>query len=478
MMSKMGLEVLRLGGTARQRLHDAGLQKLGAGRQGLQMRTRFFHKETAKGIVTAHQIATEDVDPDLPRFVDMRQGKKAKQTFSAAEMNRRLNMLRGYMAGQGIGACVFTSFHGIKYFSDFLYCAFGRPYALVVTMDDAVTVSAAIDGGQPWRRTFAVDAGQPWRKSVAENLTYTDWQRDNYFRAVKLLVEAAQGSTIGFEYDHIPVDSLNKMQAFMPAHKPVDISRAATRMRMFKSPEELEIIRAGAAVADLGGAAVVEALGEGVPEWIVARHATTTMIDAITAKYPDAEVMDTWTWVQSGINTDGAHNPLTTRKINSGDILSLNCFPMISGYYTALERTLFLNHCSDAHLKYWEANVAVHRRGLELMKPGTRCCDIANELNELCKSMGLLKYRSFGYGHSFGVICHYYGREAELELREDIDTVLQPGMVVSMEPMFMIPEGVDGSGGYREHDILIITDDGAENITNFPFGPEHNIIKK
>ena len=44
--------------------------------------------------------------------------------------------------------------------------------------------------------------------------------------------------------------------------------------------------------------------------------------------------------------------------------------------------------------------------------------------------MGLLKYRSFGYGHSFGVLCHYYGREAGLELREDIDTVIQVGIYI------------------------------------------------
>lgn len=65
-----------------------------------------------------------------------------------------------------------------------------------------------------------------------------------------------------------------------------------------------------------------------------------------------------------------------------------------------------------------------------------------------------------------------------LELREDIDTVLEPNMVVSMEPMIMIPEGKPGAGGYREHDIVIIKEDGGENITAFPFGPEHNIIKK
>ncbi|MEC7243283.1 MAG: M24 family metallopeptidase, partial [Pseudomonadota bacterium] len=58
----------------------------------------------------------------------------------------------------------------------------------------------------------------------------------------------------------------------------------------------------------------------------------------------------------------------------------------------------------------------------------------------------------------------------------DIDTILQPGMVISMEPMLTIPDGQPGAGGYREHDILIITEDGNEKITEFPYGPAHNII--
>ncbi|MEM7071796.1 MAG: creatininase, partial [Pseudomonadota bacterium] len=71
---------------------------------------------------------------------------------------------------------------------------------------------------------------------------------------------------------------------------------------------------------------------------------------------------------------------------------------------------------------------------------------------------------------------HYYGREAGVELREDVDTVLKAGMVVSMEPMVTIPNDMPGAGGYREHDILIIGENDAENITQFPFGPDHNII--
>ena len=120
---------------------------------------------------------------------------------------------------------------------------------------------------------------------------------------------------------------------------------------------------------------------------------------------------------------------------------------------------------------------AIRRKGLTLIKPGVVCGEIARELNEIYAQYDLLQYRTFGYGHSFGSLSHYYGREAGLELREDIDTVLEPGMVVSIEPMITLPEGMNGAGGYREHDILIVTEQGAENITHFPFGPEHNIIK-
>ena len=39
-----------------------------------------------------------------------------------------------------------------------------------------------------------------------------------------------------------------------------------------------------------------------------------------------------------------------------------------------------------------------------------KCSEIADELNEMLLSEGMLQLRTFGYGHSFGVISHYYGR--------------------------------------------------------------------
>ena len=389
-------------------------------------------------------------------------GEPATPMFSAAEMTRRLDGLRAYMAEAGIDAALFTSYHNINYFSGFLYCSFGRPYGLVVTGDGATTISANIDGGQPKRR------GQ------VGNLVYTDWARDTYFEAV---VRLAPGrGRLGIEADHLTLHHHDKLKAALPDVELIDIAEPMMRRRMVKSAEEIALIRNGARIADIGGDACIEAIAPGVGEHEVALHATQAMVREIARTYPHLELMDTWTWFQSGLNTDGAHNPVTSRAIGRGDILSLNCFPMIAGYYTALERTLFCESAGARHLELWEINCAVHRRGLELIRPGARCCDIAAELNEIYQRHDLLDKRAFGYGHSFGILCHYYGREAGLELREDIETVLEPGMVVSMEPMIMIPEGEPGAGGYREHDILVLNQDGADNITGFPFGPEHNII--
>ncbi|RUA13582.1 MAG: creatininase, partial [Alphaproteobacteria bacterium] len=256
-----------------------------------------------------------------------------------------------------------------------------------------------------------------------------------------------------------------------------DISPSTMLQRMIKSEEEITLIKSGAKIADIGGEALVKEIKIGASEIDIAMVGRDAMEKAIAKYHPNSELRDTWVWFQSGINTDGAHNPVTTRKLKRGDILSLNTFPMISGYYTALERTLFVGEVDDASLKAWEANVKVHRRGLELIKPGVKCSEVTSELNNLFSELGYLHRRTFGYGHSFGLLSPYYGREGKLEFREDVETVLKPGMVVSMEPMIFIPEGEPGAGGYREHDILVVNENGAEDITKFPFGPENNIIK-
>ena len=141
-----------------------------------------------------------------------------------------------------------------------------------------------------------------------------------------------------------------------------------------------------------GGEEIKKYIKVGESELEIAIAGRDKMEREIAKTYPEAEYMDTWVWFQSGFNTDGAHNPKTNRKLESGDILSLTTFPMISGYYTALERTLFVDEIDDASLKALEANVKVHKRGLELIKPGVKCSVICHELNELFAELGYLHY--------------------------------------------------------------------------------------
>jgi creatinase len=398
---------------------------------------------------------------DRPQQYRFHQGEK-QLPFSSDEYDARLAGLRAIMREQGLDACVFTSMHNIAYYSGFLYCSFGRPYGLVITAQDSVTISAGIDAAQPWRRCHG------------DNITYTDWQRNNYWRAIKTVTGV--GKTIGYEADHLSLAQKGLLDKFLSPARSVDIAGATMRQRMHKSSAELDLIRHGAAVADVGGYAIRAAICEGTREIDVAMAGRNAMELEIAKRFPDAEYRDTWVWFQSGINTDGAHNPVTSRKLQRGDILSLNTFPMISGYYTALERTLFVGDVDDASLAIWNANVSAHEFGISLLKPGVSCAAVTEQINAFFQDRGLLQYRTFGYGHSFGVLSHYYGREAGLELREDIDTVLEQGMVISMEPMLTIPEGQAAAGGYREHDILIITEDGNENITGYPYGPEFNVV--
>jgi len=399
-------------------------------------------------------------------FFSIKNGTKAKLPFSDFEYKSRQEKLKQVMSKNNLDMIILTSMHNVAYYTGFIYCSFGRPYGCIITEKKTVTISANID------------AGQPWRRSACDNIIYTDWKRDNFLKAIVAVIgKSNTPKSIGIENDHVTLEMKEKLASLFVSSKMIDVSKDLMKLRMIKSNEELKIIRNGARIADIGGEEIIKNIKVGASELEIAIAGRDKMELEIAKTYPEAEYMDTWVWLQSGINTDGAHNPKTSRKLMSGDIISLNTFPMISGYYTALERTLFLHSVDDSSLKAWEANIKVHKRGLELIKPGAKCSEICHELNDLFAQLGYLQYRTFGYGHSFGVLSHFYGRESGLELREDIDTVLKPNMVISMEPMIMLPQGVPGAGGYREHDMMIINEKGAENITKFPFGPEHNIIK-
>lgn len=183
------------------------------------------------------------------------------------------------MVLQNIDAVVLTSYHNVNYYTGFLYCQFGRKYAAVVTHDKCVTVSAGIDGGQPWRR------------SAYDNITYTDWHKGNFFYTIRQLLGPSLGR-LGLEFDHVTLESKTWFDELYPSCNKVDVGTPIMRKRLIKSEEEKALIRQGARVADVGGAAIVGSLEEGIPEREVALAGTQAMVREIANTYPDAELLD------------------------------------------------------------------------------------------------------------------------------------------------------------------------------------------
>ncbi len=250
---------------------------------------------------------------ERPDFFELKNGSKVKLPFTDTEYKNRLEKIRTGMSNNNIDMAVLTSMHNIAYYTGFIYCSFGRPYGCVITQKKIVTISANIDSSQPWRR------------SHCENIIYTDWKRDNFLKAIVSIIGRDEPpKTIGIENDHITLDINEKLNSIFSFSNFKDISKELMKLRMIKSQEEIDIIKNGARIADLGAEEIVKYIKVGESELEIAIAGRDRMEREIAKTYPDAEYMDTWVWFQSGINTDGAHNPKTNRQLKYGDILSLN----------------------------------------------------------------------------------------------------------------------------------------------------------
>ena len=82
------------------------------------------------------------------------------------------------------------------------------------------------------------------------------------------------------------------MKQWLPKAELTDVGRPTMRMRMVKSPEEIQLTKDGAEIAELGAKVAVEAIKEGVSEYEVALASTERMVREIAARYPHSGLQD------------------------------------------------------------------------------------------------------------------------------------------------------------------------------------------
>ena len=112
------------------------------------------------------------------------------------------------------------------------------------------------------------------------------------FKLALFCHKVGDAKNVGLEFDFVSLDNHRKFSDVLPNAKFLDVGQATMRMRLLKSQEEIELIRNGARIADLGGKAVVKAIKEGAAEHEVALASTDVMVRDIAATYPHSEIRD------------------------------------------------------------------------------------------------------------------------------------------------------------------------------------------
>ena len=389
-----------------------------------------------------------------------------QKVWTVAEMQRRLNGLYELMDEKGLDAVIFSSVHNVLYYTGWYCPPVGRLHSAVVPRKgEPALIVSTIEDLRPNHCCYYEDIRRfhDWEMSAEDNnlRLYGEILRDNGITSGRL----------GFEEDTTTIRFKRKLDDKLRGYEFVDVSYDTMTRRVVKSDEEIALIRHGVEICEIGGYAAVEALKPGITEVEAANACNVAIAAELRERFPDIEYDDlnNKCLFQTGpYRSRVGHVMNSHRVVQKGEMLSNNPYTIIAGYYHVLERSMYWGQIPDEALEIFKVNVRAHHAGLKILRAGLKCSDVDQHVNAVYEEAGIdwRSARSFGTGHSLGIMTYWFGREEGGELRQYNDNVLRENMVVTMEPMI----NIDGLGGFRHHDICRITKDGIENLNTFPNG--------
>lgn len=269
---------------------------------------------------------------------------------------------------------------------------------------------------------------------------------------VAVQVQQMNIQSLGFEKDDVTFGMYElyneKVQAEL---KPV--SGMIEKLRMVKTPEEIEILKDAAKIADDAFAHICTFIKPGVSELEVSNElemfmrnkgATSSSFDIIVA---------------SGERGALPHGVASAKIIQSGELVTLDFGALYNGYISDITRTVAVGEPSDQMREIYEITRVAQQKALDEIKPGMTGIEADAIARDYIKSKG--------YGEAFG---HSTGHGIGLEVHEGpalsfrSETVLVPNMAVTVEPGIYVP----GVGGVRIEDDIIITEEGNFRLTHSP----------
>ncbi|MEZ0480456.1 M24 family metallopeptidase [Planococcus sp. SSTMD024] len=267
---------------------------------------------------------------------------------------------------------------------------------------------------------------------------------------VARIAQEAAVERLAFEQDYMTFATYSQYQEKLSATlEPV--SGLIEKLRMVKSPEELAVLKAAAKIADDAFEHICSYIKAGMTELEVSNEleffmrsqgATSSSFDIIVA---------------SGLRSALPHGVASEKKIEQGDLITLDFGALYNGYVSDITRTVAVGEPSDKLKEIYQVVLDSQVLALEKIKPGMTGIEADAIARDYIKSKG--------YGEAFG---HSTGHGIGLEVHEGpglsfrSETVLEPGMAVTVEPGIYLP----GIGGVRIEDDILITETGNERLTH------------
>lgn len=224
------------------------------------------------------------------------------------------------------------------------------------------------------------------------------------------------------------------------------------RLRAVKDSEEIEILRQAAGISDTVFGALAEERFTGRTEVDMAWR-----IRELFHEHGSSEISFD-TMVASAENGASPHSDNRDVAIPENTTVIVDTGCRVDGYASDCTRTFATGELPDELARAYEVCHDAQLRGLEAMGPGVSGRDADAAARDAIAAAGLGEYFGHGLGHGIGLEVH----EAPVARPESTDT-LEAGNVLSCEPGIYLPE----LGGVRIEDMVLISDDGRERLTQF-----------
>jgi Xaa-Pro aminopeptidase len=259
---------------------------------------------------------------------------------------------------------------------------------------------------------------------------------------------------VGFEAEHLPYAALERLRELSPAEW-VPTKGVIERLRLKKSPEEVARIRQAQALAERALERALALLRPGVEEREVALE-----IEFFLRK-EGAEGVAFPPIVASGARGALPHAGASEKRLEPGELITLDLGAKVAGYHSDMTRTVALGKPSPEMRRVYEAVQEALEVALQGLKPGRTGKEVDALAREALGRHGLDRYFVHSLGHGVGLAVH-----EGPGLSPYTEEVLEPGMVVTVEPGVYLP----GVGGVRIEELVLITEDGIELLSRFPRG--------